>query len=267
MRVDNAPARPASNLRGQPHVPVRVAAAASLLSAAAIHRRMQTLGSAAHAAHHQRFFRTAPGEYAEGDRFLGIRVPVVRRLAREYGGLPIDAVARLPRSPWHEERQLALFILVRQYAKGTPAQREAIYRLYRGSTRFINNWDLVDGSAEHIVGVHLHGGEQSELLRLAQSANLWERRIAVLATFYYIKRLEFEPTLTIARRLRDDPHDLIHKAVGWMLRDIGSRDRKAEERFLDAHAARMPRTMLRYALEKFPPALRRKYLAARHARR
>jgi 3-methyladenine DNA glycosylase AlkD len=208
----------------------------------------------------QRFFKTAPGEYGAGDRFLGIRVPVLRRLAREHQGLSLDQATGLLQSPWHEERLLALLILVRQYSRGTPAQREAIYRRYLAHTDRINNWDLVDCSAEYIVGPHLLERDRAPLGRLATSRDVWERRIAVLATFHYLKRGDFGETFRIAHLLLDDRHDLIHKAVGWMLREIGKRDRAVLERFLSRHAARMPRTMLRYAIEHFAPALRRRYL-------
>ena len=223
---------------------------------------MQGLADPARAAAVSRFFKTAPGEYGAGDRFLGISVPVLRKLAARHRAAPLRALSLLLESPWHEERLLALLILVRQYAVGDPARREAIYRLYMRRTARINNWDLVDVSAEHIVGAHLRDGKRSRLLRLAKSRVLWERRIAIMATFHYIKRGEFADTLRIARVLRDDPHDLIHKAVGWMLREVGKRRRAVEERFLRQHATRMPRTMLRYAIERFPQRLRRRYLSA-----
>ena len=223
---------------------------------------MKRLANPSRAAAVSRFFKTAPGQYGAGDRFLGIRVPVLRTLAATYQALSLRDVSALLRSPWHEERLLALLILVRQYSRAEPARREAIYRLYMRRTSQINNWDLVDCSAEHIVGAHLRDGTRTRLLRLAKSKVLWERRIAILATFHYVKRDEFDDTLRVARLLRDDPDDLIHKAVGWMLREVGKRDRAAEETFLRQHAKRMPRTMLRYAIERFPESLRRRYLAA-----
>ena len=210
-----------------------------------------------------RFFKTAPGQYGAGDRFLGIRVPALRTLAVRYQSLSLRELSALLASPWHEERLLALLILVRQYSRAEPADREKIYRLYVSRMARINNWDLVDCSAEHIVGAHLRGGTRAPLLRLARSTVLWERRIAIIATFHYIKRGEFDDTLRIARLLLDDRHDLIHKAVGWMLREVGKRDRAVEEAFLQQHAKRMPRTMLRYAVERFPLRLRRRYLSAR----
>jgi 3-methyladenine DNA glycosylase AlkD len=207
-----------------------------------------------------RFFKAGSGEYGAGDRFLGIRVPELRRLARHYQALPPAAVSRLLASPWHEARLLALFVLVEQYARGDAARREAIYRLYLRSAG-VNNWDLVDGSAEHIVGAHLRERSRAPLVRLARARSVWKRRIAIMATFHFIKHGEFDETLGIVGRLLDDPHDLIHKAAGWMLREIGKRNRRVEEAFLRRHAHRMPRTMLRYAIERFPERTRRRYLA------
>jgi 3-methyladenine DNA glycosylase AlkD len=232
------------------------------VSASLIHRKVKTLAHSSRAAFAARFFKTGPGEYGAGDRFLGIRVPVLRKLAAQHQALPLRGVASLLKSSWHEERLLALLILVRQYTRAGPAQREAIYCLYMSHTERINNWDLVDCSAEHIVGAHLRDRRRTPLVRLAKSRVLWERRIAIMATFHYIRRDEFTDTLRVARLLRDDPHDLIHKAVGWMLREVGKRNRAVELAFLRRHADRMPRTMLRYAIERFPARLRRRYLAA-----
>lgn len=208
----------------------------------------------------QRYFKTGPGEYGEGDVFAGIRVPVLRTLAREHGDLPLEDAAELLRSPVHEERLLALLVLVRAHQRGTPERRREIYDLYLAHTRYINNWDLVDSSAEHVVGAQLWEGNRSLLDRLARSESLWERRIAIMATFHFIRRGDFGDTFRIAETLLGDRHDLIHKAVGWMLREVGKRDQPAEEAFLRAHHARMPRTMLRYAIERFPEPLRKAYL-------
>ncbi|HLM68861.1 MAG TPA: DNA alkylation repair protein [Longimicrobium sp.] len=225
-----------------------------------VHDRLQQLADPEDALFLQRYFRTGPGEYGEGDRFLGIRVPVLRKLVREYRGLPLDAIAELLRSPWHEARLLALLLLADAYARGAAEAREAIYRLYLSQTAQVNNWDLVDLSAPQIVGAHLEAGDRGVLERLARSESLWERRIAILATQHFIRRGDFGTTLRIAEMLVDDGHDLIHKAVGWMLREVGNRDRAAEEAFLRRHHRTMPRTMLRYAIEKFPPDLRQAYL-------
>jgi 3-methyladenine DNA glycosylase AlkD len=234
-------------------------------SAAAVKRQVRSLGNPVRAAHSLRFFKTGPGEYGEGDRFLGLTAPMLHALAREHQHLPIREVTRLLKSPWHEERVLALLILVRQYRFGTSDRRCTIYDLYLKHTGYINNWDLVDCSAEHIVGAHLAGGDRSALKTLARSKELWERRIAIIATFHDIKRGDFRQTVTIARLLLDDEHDLIHKAVGWMLREVGKRDPEALRMFLTRNASRMPRTMLRYAIERFTPTERRRWLSSSKA--
>lgn len=208
----------------------------------------------------QRFLKTGPGEYGEGDLFLGIRGPALRKLARKHQDLALSDCLALLRSPFHEARLLALLILVRAYQRGDDQTRNAIYDAYLGNTAHVNNWDLVDLSAEHIVGPHLSGGDRKVLSQLARSEDLWERRIAILATFHYIKAGTFQPTLRIARLLLRDRHDLIHKAVGWMLREVGKRDQATAKRFPKAHYAKMPRTMLRYAIERFPAGLRQRYL-------
>jgi len=231
-----------------------------LLKAETIRGRLEAMGDPERAAVFRRFFKTGPGEYGEGDRFVGLCVPEIRRLAREYRVLPFPEVARLLRDSIHEARLLALHILIGAYAKGDDALRERIYGLYLRNIQFINNWDLVDASAEHIVGLHLRDRSRAPLYALAVSDLLWDRRIAVMATFHYIKRGEFAETMGIAERLLADREDLIHKAVGWMLREIGKRDRSAEEGFLRDHYRNMPRTMLRYAIEKFPEPLRQAYL-------
>jgi 3-methyladenine DNA glycosylase AlkD len=169
-------------------------------------------------------------------------------------------VITLLKSPWHEERLLALLILVRQFAAGDQRTRAAIYRLYLRHTRWINNWDLVDVSAAQIVGAHLESGSRGQLRRLARSSLVWERRIAMIATYRYIRNNDFRDALAIADLLVDDGHDLVQKAVGWMLREVAKRDRRAAERFLRRHARTMPRTALRYAIERFPEPLRRRYL-------
>ncbi len=168
-------------------------------------------------------------------------------------------------SPWHEHRQAALFVLADGYRRAASAEREAIAAFYLDHLDAVNSWDLVDGSAPHILGAHLLDGDRAVLYELAGSGHLWRQRAAVLATFAFIRAGQFEDTLRLAELLRDHPHDLIHKAVGWMLREIGKRDLATEERFLDRHAARMPRTMLRYAIEKFEPERRRSYLQRRQS--
>jgi 3-methyladenine DNA glycosylase AlkD len=227
---------------------------------AGIRRELRRFADPKDAAFLQRYFKTGPGEYGEGDRFLGIRVPQVRRAARSGRALPLGAAVKLLHSPWHEERLLALLILVERYRRGGGVERDAIHRAYLANTSRINNWDLVDLSAGHIVGAHLDPAEGGKLDELAASASLWERRIAMMATSDYIARGVFGPTLRLAAMLLRDPEDLIHKAVGWMLREVGKRDRATEEAFLGKHYRAMPRTMLRYAIERFPEARRRRYL-------
>jgi 3-methyladenine DNA glycosylase AlkD len=219
----------------------------------------------ARAEHSKRFFRTGPGEYGEGDVFLGLTVPKVRQLARKHRGLPERLVLSLLRSRFHEERLLALILMVHAFEKGDPEDRARIFGTYLANRGFVNNWDLVDTSAPAIVGGYLleEGGAKSRprlLEDLARSTGLWDRRIAMLATFRFIKADIHAPALRIAALLVDDREDLIHKAVGWMLREIGERDAAAEETFLRRHCRAMPRTMLRYAIEKFPEARRKAWL-------
>jgi len=230
------------------------------MDAKTIIERMRKQGAVERARVSQSFFKTGPGEYGEGDVFFGLTVPQVRALAKEFRALPESETLKLLHSPVHEARLLALLILVGAYAKGTEAARERIYGLYLKNTRWINNWDLVDCSAEHIVGAHLWTRDRSVLEALAVSALLWERRIAILATFHFVRRGEFGDTLRIAERLMGDREDLIHKASGWLLREVGKRDCAAEKEFLKAHCRTMPRTMLRYAIERFPEAERRRYM-------
>lgn len=209
-----------------------------------------------------RFFKTGPGDYAEGDRFLGMRVPDVRRVAREFRSLSIGDCRALLASKWHEERLLALVILSNRFARSSDSEREAIYRLYLASTARINNWDLVDVSAPKIAGAYLMDRDRAVLRRLARSRSVWERRIAIMATHQFIRSGEFDDTIRIVQSLLGDPHDLIHKASGWMLREIGKRDRAVLEAFLRKHAPKMPRTMLRYAIERLPARVRKSYLEA-----
>ena len=222
-----------------------------------LRRRLRELADPVRAEHSLRFFKTAPGQYGHGDRFLGLTVPSMRKLVREFRELPLGAAETLLFSEWHEERLVALMILVEQYRHAPTA----VYRLYLTRTDRINNWDLVDVSAPHIVGAHLETRSRKPLYRLAKSKSLWERRIAIVATQHFIRRNDFDDTLAIARLLLDDEHDLIHKATGWMLREAGKRDERVLRAFLDEHAAAMPRTMLRYAIERLSPAPRRHYLS------
>jgi 3-methyladenine DNA glycosylase AlkD len=207
-----------------------------------------------------KFFKTGPGEYAEGDIFIGVKVPDTRRIVRESDALGEGDILALLRSPIHEERLLALLIMVRRYQRNEAA-REKIITTFLREAKFINNWDLVDSSAPYILGPWLLERDRLILYKLARSTNLWERRIAILSTFAFIRANDFAWTLELAEMLLSDEHDLMHKAVGWMLREVGNRDEIALRKFLDEHVPSMPRTMLRYAIEKLPPADREAYLA------
>ena len=231
--------------------------------ATTIRTRLHALAEPAIAAHSARFFKTGAGQYGAGDRFLGVRVPVLRNLAGEYRDATATTAFALLRSAWHEERLLALLMLVKLFESADEASRARIYAGYlRATPRYVNNWDLVDTSAPAIVGAHLADRSRRPLYRLARSRNLWERRVAIMATLTFIRQRSFDDTLALAELLLGDEHDLLHKATGWMLREVGNRDRTALEGFLNRHSARMPRTMLRYAIEKLPPRRRAKYLAA-----
>ncbi|MDP3981119.1 MAG: DNA alkylation repair protein [Chlamydiota bacterium] len=207
-----------------------------------------------------RFFKTGPGEYAEGDQFLGVVVPESRKLVKKYQNLLLRDCTQLIHSPVHEERLIGLLLLVNRYNKASQQEQSNIYETYLRNTTHVNNWDLVDLTAPHIVGRHLFNKPKQILYTLARSKNLWERRIAILASFYFIKRDHFNVTCDIAKILLKDEHDLIHKAVGWMLREIGKRNMHVEEDFINRFGLKMPRTMLRYAIEKFPERKRRYYL-------
>ncbi|QUQ63786.1 DNA alkylation repair protein [Kutzneria sp. CA-103260] len=208
-----------------------------------------------------RFFKAVPGGYGEGDRFLGVTVPDQRRVARRFAELGLDQVRTLLITGAHEERLTALFILVRKFAKADEASRKEIIDLYLADTAAVNNWDLVDSSAFQLLGEWLIDRDRGLLNELAGSQAWWERRIAIMATFAFIRRDDHEWTLRLADKLVHDDHDLIHKAVGWMLREVGERDREAALAWLARHHRTMPRTMLRYAIEKFDSKLRKEFLA------
>lgn len=208
----------------------------------------------------QSYFKTGKDEYAQGDVFLGLTVPAIRKLVRVFKDCPHVENLQLLKSPFHEARLLALLLFVRSYQAGTIIEKKRIYTDYLANTRHINNWDLVDLSARQITGAHLADKPRSPLYKLARSKSLWERRIAVISTFHFIAENDYEDALKIAEILIKDKEDLIHKAVGWMLREVGKRDRAVEEAFLRPRYMTMPRTMLRYAIEKFPEKIRKSYL-------
>jgi 3-methyladenine DNA glycosylase AlkD len=221
---------------------------------------LENLSNHAQAKILSRFFKTGKGEYGEGDKFLGIKVPVSRNIAKKFKDLELEEIQELINSSIHEERLIALFILTEQYRKATEQKKRIIYDFYLKNIRRVNNWDLVDLSAERIMGDYLLARDKKILFKLARSKNLWEKRIAIMSTFKFIKNGLFETTLEISNMLLKDEHDLIHKAVGWMLREIGNRNLAFEEKYLKKHYKTMPRTMLRYAIEKFPEQKRQAYL-------
>lgn len=229
-------------------------------SATKISTQLRALASPDTAANLQRFFKTGAEQYGEGDVFLGIKVPPLRALAKQHRDANLKTIATLLNSRYHEERLFALLLLMQFYQRGTDEQQQAAFDLYLGNMQRINNWDLVDISAPHIVGRHLENRPRKVLHKLARSSLLWERRIAIISTAWFIRLGDFADTLRIAGMLLQDEHDLMHKAVGWMLREVGKRDLAVEEDFLKAHYQKMPRTMLHYAIERFPEAKRKNYL-------
>lgn len=229
-------------------------------TAAQIERALKKLGTKERAASSAWFFKTKKGEYGHGDVFVGVTVPEQRKLAKEYAGLSRIEIAKLLRSRIHECRLTALLILVGQFKSGTEMEREKIVKFYRAHVMYINNWDLVDTSASNILGTHLLTRDRKVLYILARSKNIWERRIAIIATLAFIKAGDMRDTLRISEMLLSDTHDLMHKAVGWMLREVGKESRETLVEFLKAHAHHMPRTALRYSIEHFPPSERKRFM-------
>jgi len=207
-----------------------------------------------------KFFKTSAGEYAEFDKFLGIKTPALRKIAKKYQDLPLPVIKYFLHSKFNEERLFALIVLVIEYQKADADTRENIFQFYLKNIGHVNNWNLVDNSAHHIVGAHVWDRDRSILLKLARSKNLWERRISIVATWYFIKQQDFEYTTHISKLLLGDEEDLMHKACGWMLREVGKQNQESLINFLDLYANLMPRTMLRYAIEKFSDPLRKQYL-------
>ena len=232
------------------------------MTAAFVLSELQSIGSSEKAVHLSRFFKTGPGQYGEGDRFLGVMVPYSRAIAKANKAMPLEEVQLLLESPWHEARLCALLILVYRFKerKITEEEREQIYSFYIKNARRCNNWDLVDLSCRDIVGEYLVDKDRSILYRLADSENLWEQRIAIVATWAFIRRLDFNDTLALAERLMAHKHDLMHKAVGWMLREVGKKDRETLTNFLEKNATQLPRTTLRYAIEHYPESQRQYFL-------
>ena len=225
------------------------------------HRKLHALKNPEKAKFLMGFFKTGPGQYGEGDRFLGITVPQVRQVAKEFYEIDLPGVSKLLASPFNEERLMGLVILVHQYEKaGSATEQERLCDFYLKHVDRINNWNLVDLSAADILGVHLLERERKILFKMVKSENLWERRVAVVATLSMIRQNLFSPTLKLTELLLEDPEDLMHKACGWMLREVGKRDVSTLEGFLKKNLKKMPRTMLRYAIERFPEKKRKAYL-------
>lgn len=208
-----------------------------------------------------RFFKTGKGEYGEGDKFLGVTVPLTRSVAKKHKDMPLQDVAQLITSEWHEVRLCALCILTLKFKKANEAQRKEIFNFYLSHTEYINNWDLVDLSTYNIVGTYLLDKPREILYRLAESSSLWENRIAIVSTYAFIRQGDLEDTYNLAVKMMQHPHDLMHKAIGWMLREAGKRDEQRLQRFVMQHRKQMPRTMLRYAIEKFPEAIRKEMMS------
>jgi 3-methyladenine DNA glycosylase AlkD len=225
-----------------------------------IRKTLRAFSSSKKAKDLQRFFKTDKGEYGEGDVFIGVVVPDTRKVAREFRDADIGSVKGLLHSKVHEERLVALLILVEKFAKGDEKTRTAVFTTYLENTNGVNNWDLVDLSAPRVVGRYLLDKDKSVLYRLAKSSSLWERRIAIISTAAFIDRGQLDDTFAISELLLSDGHDLIHKAVGWMLREAGKRDEKRLKEFLKRNYQRLPRTALRYAIEKFSEPERKKFL-------
>ena len=226
-------------------------------------KELQSLANPEKSKIYQRFFKTGAGEYGEGDIFLGLTVPQQRQIAKKYTNLPLPKIQSLLENKIHEHRLVALLILVEKFKKGNEIDKGNIFNFYIKNTKKVNNWDLVDLTAPNIIGVFLEDKKKDILYELAGSKNLWEKRIAIIATLHFIRKDDFKDTLRISQILLNDDHDLIHKAVGWMLRELGKKDEAVLKEFLKKHYKNMPRTMLRYAIERFPEDLRIKYLKGR----
>ena len=235
------------------------------MNAKNIKQKLKSLASPQSAQSSLRYFKSGPGQYGEGDIFIGIRVPILRTLSREFRSLPLEEIESLLTSPIHEERHLALMILVLQVAKADAEDRQVVFDFYLKNIKFINNWDLVDCSAPQIVGGFLIDKPRKPLIRLANSKSLWERRIAIVSTQHFIRHDDFADTLAISQILLRDKEDLIHKATGWMLREVGLKSKAVLQAFLDQHGPVMPRTMLRYAIEHFSPDERRACLMGKNS--
>lgn len=235
----------------------------AIQTAAKVRRELAAVASPEKAKNSARFFKAGPGQYGEGDRFWGVTVPEQRRIARAHRGLPLRELAKLMGSEMHEERLTGIFILVDRYRRGDDAAKQEAFDFYLRHLKYVNNWDIVDSSAPYIVGYHLRTRDRALLYRLAKSQLLWERRVAMISTLGLVAAGEHEDAFRVAELLLEDHEDLLHKAVGWVLRDVGKRiDADLLRGFLRKHAGQMPRTALRYSIEHFDPAERKRWLAA-----
>ena len=230
------------------------------MNATAVQKEMHSLADPVRAAASRKYFKTGKGEYGEGDKFIGVPVPQQRLLAKKYKDITLSETGKLLQSVIHEERLTALFILVFQYKKGNENLKREIVNLFLSNVRYINNWDLVDSSASYILGNWLLDKDRKIIYEMAKSKNLWERRIAIISTAEFIRHGEYNDTTRLCEILMNDKEDLIHKACGWMLREMGHKSEKLLESFLSLHAADMPRTMLRYAIEHLEPVKRKAWL-------
>ena len=229
-------------------------------TAESVREKLKQLADPQQAVNLRRFFKTGKGQYSEGDIFLGIKVPIQRVLVKSAYTIEVNEVTNLLHSKIHEERMTALLILVTKFEKGDEKMKQTIFNLFIDNTKWINNWDLVDVTVPKVIGTHLLHRDKSILYTFSESESLWERRIAIVSTFTFIRDNQFNDTLLIAKLLLNDTHDLIHKATGWMLREVGKRDQNTLEEFIKKYYSSIPRTTLRYAIEKFPEALRKSYL-------
>lgn len=230
------------------------------MTAAFVLDELLSMANPGKAAFLQRFFKTGPGQYAEGDVFLGLVVPLTRSIAKANKQTPLAELQKLIESPYHEARLCALLIVVEQFKKARPEEQKKLYEFYLANTMRINNWDLVDVTCPHVVGAYLLDKDRTPLYTLARSRNLWDQRIAMVSTVTFIRHREYTDTLALAEHFLTHTHDLMHKAVGWMLREVGKKDRDTLTEFLERHATRLPRTALRYAIEHYPDEQRQYFL-------
>ena len=234
-----------------------------MTTAAKVKRELREKRNPEKAAFYPRFFKAGPGEYGEGDKFIGVVVPDQRKIARQFRDLELPEVRKLLDDSFHECRLTGLLILVIQYERANDdAERREVHDFYVRHFDRVNNWDLVDATAHKILGPQSEFDDRSTIHKFSQSGSMWRQRAAVIATLHFIKQDDFADTMTFCEQFLDHPHDLIHKATGWMLREVGKRDEAVLRAFLDEHAGTMPRTMLRYAIEKLPESRRKRYLAA-----